>query len=588
MGEGIYIKYFMWSHQHSTLDNIQRYAENLFKEISPKLKPKVFLLGIRRKEIESKYIRYPICMQPEDCGIDVKLFDRVDELANSIHEKDFRRRIFTFTEYLQQNHEDDVKRDSVRSAVQQLVNENFIGKNIVSFVSKSVELEGYEIFVVFQIDVTTYNSFYGLAKKNRLSRISLFDSLIWTFLDESLQTLYRPGASTRPQSIYTDTREVLRIAASDFVRSAIYTVCESKGWMKFLNACNYISSLKYEGGSSIGRIIVCRQNHPNLDIYLKLITPVQLSEYRKVRKLLEIASRDLALYSDGFEILGLGRTKGEYDTDREDLLMINFNGHYKWEMFHGDHQMLIVEHTNPSLPKLKIHKEVFDDLLKRMFNQIPNENLERLWKIVDIATMQKHGALLIISNEAEKESKRLENQSTRIEPTMLNESLIRNVTSIDGAVLLDSMGVCHSIGVILDGVATEKGRSDRGARYNSAIRYVENNKMKCVAVIISEDGMVDLYPILLPQIRHSEIEKHLDELRIIHGEELLDDDRYWSVMRWLTQHEFYLSQEQCDEINELKLACNKKERKDPHAAFFFWDDLAPKAGMDNSYFVNEQ
>lgn len=59
---------------------------------------------------------------------------------------------------------------------------------------------------------------------------------------------------------------------------------------------------------------------------------------------------------------------------------------------------------------------------------------------------------------------------------MLDKSLIRNVASIDGAILLDSTGICHSIGVILDGIATEKGRSDRGARYNSAVRYVENNK----------------------------------------------------------------------------------------------------------------
>ena len=62
---------------------------------------------------------------------------------------------------------------------------------------------------------------------------------------------------------------------------------------------------------------------------------------------------------------------------------------------------------------------------------------------------------------------------------------IINVTSIDGATLLISRkGICYSIGVILDGKATNKGKSERGARYNSAVRYVENNKKKCVAVII--------------------------------------------------------------------------------------------------------
>ena len=51
MYQGVPLKYFMWSHQHSTQANIQSYAEDLFKELSPKLKPNVFLLGILRKAL---------------------------------------------------------------------------------------------------------------------------------------------------------------------------------------------------------------------------------------------------------------------------------------------------------------------------------------------------------------------------------------------------------------------------------------------------------------------------------------------------------------------------------------------------------
>ncbi len=57
------LQYFMWTHQHSTRDNLQRYSEELFQEISPKLKPQVFLLGIlRKKNEEPKYIQHPICI----------------------------------------------------------------------------------------------------------------------------------------------------------------------------------------------------------------------------------------------------------------------------------------------------------------------------------------------------------------------------------------------------------------------------------------------------------------------------------------------------------------------------------------------
>jgi hypothetical protein len=79
-------------------------------------------------------------------------------------------------------------------------------------------------------------------------------------------------------------------------------------------------------------------------------------------------------------------------------------------------------------------------LLRRIFQGISENDMNQLWEIVSIAIDQKHGTLLIISEDAEIESKRLENQSTNIRPSMLNEDLIKNVTSIDGAVLLDRRG----------------------------------------------------------------------------------------------------------------------------------------------------
>ncbi|EGP93269.1 Tetratricopeptide TPR 2 repeat protein [Nitrosarchaeum koreense MY1] len=589
MYRGVPLTYFMWAHQHSTRDSIQNYAEELFQEISPKLKPQVFLIGILREKKEgAEYVQFPICIQPEECGINLELFNDVDSVANSIWEKDGRRNMLYGMPYIHENHHAKVKRDSIRSAVQQLVDKNFEGKKVMSFVSQSVHLEGYEIFVVLQFDEDDYNSFYGLEGTSKFSRISLLDSLIWVFLGESLDTMYRPRAATAPQNILTDEKEVMRIAASDFVSSIIFTVCESRGSWNFLNTCNYVSSLKYEGDASNGKLIVCKEEeHPNLEVVLKLASPVQLTEYRKIRKLLEIASRDLSLYSDGLQILGLGKIKGKYDEKNKNLLTINFSGAQKWELIHGSHTMLSVENTNPKIPKLKINKDIFNDLLERTFQEISSEDIERLWSIVDIATTQKHGTLLIISSEAEKEAIRLKNQSTMVNPTLLNESLIRNVTSIDGATLLDSKGICHSIGAILDGMSTNKGTSERGARYNSAIRYVENNKKKCIAVIISEDGMVDLYPDLLSRIKKNDIEEYLNRLRIQFEKDVLDSEEYHDIMRWFDVHKFYLSQEQCDEINKIKAICNNKEKSDPYRIFIMWNDLKPNPDMDDSYFIDE-
>lgn len=578
------LKYFMWAYQHHTRSNIERYAKELFGQISSQLKPTVFLLGILRNPVPDSL---PICIEPENCGVDVSLYNKVDSLAASIFDEDPRKNTFHTDPNLHQRRMDSLKRNSIRSAIHQIVDENFKGKNKSSFVSNPVFLEDYEIFVILQFDEDIYNSFYSLGKAKNTPRISLLDSLIWMFLEESLDTMYRPRAATYAQDILIDQKEVLRKAASDFVGSVISVTSEARGSWEFFNTCNYISFLKYEGDASIGKLIICKEGHPNIDVVLKLATPVKIGEHGKVRKLLEIASDDLFLYSDGNHIFGLARLKGTYDAKNEDLVTINFTGSHKWELVHDDHVMMIVEYTNPGLPSLKINKEIFDDLLKRTFLEISEGDLKKLWNIVNIATEQKHGTLLVISNESEQESKRLEHQSIKIKPVSLGDDLIKTVTSIDGAILLDSSGICHSIGVILDGIATDKGTSARGARFNSAVRYVENKKKKCVAVIISEDGMVDLYPQLLPRIKKSEIIEHLEKLRNEVGLAKVNYDKYRPLMNWLWEHEFYLTQEQCSEINNLKKIFDSKLEMELSAIYIVYPDLAPNSEMDDSYFMKD-
>lgn len=123
-GPSTFLKYFMWTHQHSTQNNLQTYADALFAEFWPNLKPNVFLMGILRKDIKNGYIKYPICMQPQDC-IDVTMFDGIDELAKSIWEKDPRRNLLHGMEYIHENYHNKVKRDSVRSAVQAKIDKSF-------------------------------------------------------------------------------------------------------------------------------------------------------------------------------------------------------------------------------------------------------------------------------------------------------------------------------------------------------------------------------------------------------------------------------------------------------------------------------
>ena len=160
--------------------------------------------------------------------------------------------------------------------------------------------------------------------------------------------------------------------------------------------------------------------------------------------------------------------------------------------------IIVVKNGQPSLPQERIDKVEFKNYCTNIFTNIQQSDIDILWEILEQAIEQKHGTMLVIldANTAEKEADRLGGQCFKITPKKLNAELIKELTSIDGSLLLSSDGNCHAIGVILDGKATKGGDSSRGARYNSAIRYYESMKGKheLLIIVISEDGMINFIP----------------------------------------------------------------------------------------------
>ena len=65
----------------------------------------------------------------------------------------------------------------------------------------------------------------------------------------------------------------------------------------------------------------------------------------------------------------------------------------------------------------------------------------------------------MISEMAEGEAERLGGQ---VEAFRLTVENVRSLTAIDEAVLIDPLGRCHGVGVILDGQAIESWDPSRG------------------------------------------------------------------------------------------------------------------------------
>jgi hypothetical protein len=238
----------------------------------------------------------------------------------------------------------------------------------------------------------------------------------------------------------------------------------------------------------------------------------------------------------------------------------------------------------PRLPEQRLRRERLDDIAGRVFGEC---DTDALWSLATAAADAEHGTMLVISERAAEEAARVESQALTIEPTRLDDTLVRQVTGIDGAVLVDPSGSCHAIGVILDGVATSTGDRSRGARYNSAVKYLASAEdTPTVILLVSEDGMINLLPDLRPRMRRADLEAMLARLREAAAIEPVDAERFYKAYRPVAEAAFYLSPDQIEEVNALR--DDHWERRKAEGASIWVNEtpLRPDPEMNDEYLID--
>ena len=385
----------------------------------------------------------------------------------------------------------------IRMAVQHTLTALDQGTAYQHLANWPVELSGYFVLTVLRLRRKPLQAYPALRPDRyytdgRPLPASLLLAAAQRFLDEGVKALSEPEPGAGIIFRARDTEELLRAAGRSFLDTPAQALGLDPATTKLFATCNTISSLRYEGAEGVGQLLLARRGHPNLTEVFALTCPTELTDYRAVRKLLEMTTPDVHLLADGEHVYALGRLSGPYDPVREDLFIISFTTHFAWELQHAGQVLLRAHYGVPGLPRNRLSRTRFRHDLRRTFGLTESAGIGLLWDIVLAASRQSHGTLLVITTEALAEADRLKLQCTLIEPVLLTPLITSLVTSIDGAVLLDPAGYCYSIGVILDGRASGRGDSTRGARYNSALRYVESSEYPCLAVVVSEDGLVDV------------------------------------------------------------------------------------------------
>ena len=487
-------KMFMWCWQHTFQNAVKKLLSNILEILELPIPARVFIIGIPIAEPDVSKISF----QKEDCGFKANDFERVFSLAKQNFDNDPEQFFFTSSTHLIQDRKDSLYLKALRSAVQSILEHS--SRQEVFFCSSPVKKKDHWIITVIQLRQQDFEQQYCLTKRThklhsmreyRIDRCFL-EALIYQVLKTSEIELQ--SSSGDDISFLGNAERTIEDAAASLLNSIEVHINQ---WQKIdlLSFANAIAAERYEGAASEGRLIMCHKDHPDIAAKIKLAKPIKIYNYRAIRKLLEVSSNKMALLCDVESVWGLGLPLDTYQPSRENLFEIRFLEHHTWELVHAENIMLRVKYRQARLPRARFDRQLFCDRVDRLFN-VDRTTANLLVKAVEAAVEQRHGTMLVVTPEAEAETQRLAAQSTVIEPVIVSQSIISHLSSVDGAILISPEGIIYSFGVILDGQASKNGSSARGARYNCAIRYIDeksSNQINCLALIVSEDGYVDLY-----------------------------------------------------------------------------------------------
>ncbi len=541
------INLFMWDYQPHFRIQFEVLLSSVLEELGlEEAGGKCLLVGAK---MPGANVVHDVCIEPEDGQWPISLFTKLPTAIKEHINNHPLRDILYGDEPRMRDKPENIRQDSVRKAVQDTLAAYDAQALVQSFAGSPAPVDGYYVVTVIQIPNAVFERYRPLRIPFTDGHYSGFPSLIHAAVNEVLKEghdeLQRPDPGRYLSGRSASSSEIVRRAASSFMYTPVVAIGDrAYAGHNLFEHFNQISSLMYEGTEGKGRMLLTKLDSGAVDVVLTLIEPVPFNKPRWARKVLQMASSEIALLANTDSILGLGNIANETDPwQTQNVFEVEFHDHYHWSLSCGDEVLLVSKYGTPSLPQDKFPKARLVDTFSRLFPEATTDDINGFIRLFDTAVEQRHGSMLVVATDAGDESKRLSSQGTNIVPTKLTPELYRRVSNIDGTIIIDPHCVCHAVGVILDGPARKECTPSRGARYNSGIRYVGASNTPRLAVVVSDDRTVDVFPILRPRVYRKTVEEFVTRL------EESTEENYNPVLFWLDEHRFYLDESQCARVN---------------------------------------
>ena len=269
-----------------------------------------------------------------------------------------------------------------------------------------------------------------------------------------------------------------------------------------INFLQTLSATTYESSYADSRIIVPRYEYyrtsrtTGLKVEFSDPIPFNAENLRQVRKLLELSDDKLALViGESGKIRGLTNEKPLVHE-----LEIQIRGHLYWNIIYEGYHRISYWNGRYHISLNKKTVLTLQENLGSLSATLSEMQLNRLETVIMEAAKQTHGTIIMIGSpeDVASETARLFNMKRCIGIRKINleinREIVPSLTSIDGALFIDTDCNCMCIGAILDGDVASKGSMARGARFNSTLTYVRRQAQLSrvfTGIVMSEDGTVD-------------------------------------------------------------------------------------------------
>lgn len=572
------IDQFMWGYQPHFRIELEVLAKQVLETADVKVEPRAILVGFAQAGTS---VRHDICVEPESGSVQPSHLSGALDRAEEIFDGDPEREIFHSDPKVRRIRTNWLVRRSRARALEEAIATSGVFAGSTVRAGTGWDVGDYHVHPCIVIDEAVFKGIPKLVGEdvNRWPAPSSFlGRCVDLVLAEAGAALQLP-APGEGDSIRRSFRDILHSAASAFCDGVMYRT-GNYDLSHLFEALNSISAQTYEGGRSRGRLLLVAPEHDLATVHTWFRRRIALDSHRAVRKLLETTDRDSALLVHTGGVYGMGSVVPGNDQDAFEVELV---AHATWELRRQEEALLRVTYGKPAVPRPVLDVHLIVDSLERVLGS--DADVRALLELARGASLARTGSTLVISKGAPTEADRLAGQATPIDPIPLTPELLERYMKVDGAVLVDSRGVCHAFGVILDGPTGRGGDPARGSRYNSAVRYqAADDRAPTVVFVTSEDGDISIVPTPRPRIRRQVV---LDALTSLAEAFASPEEpaRFAEAFEHVRRLGFYLSPDQCDWVNELADE-EEKRRMETSQMSVLWPDLAPHPDLDDSFFLD--